>query len=89
MKLTEYELDSIFDYIDYLLRKGKFKTVDAILDAEYDSDLDNIDEKLAYLTITAAASSKLKNRAKFYVNFENHLIDTENPEKDKLLIGLK
>ena len=61
---TDKQLDAIYNDIDDLLLGGNFQEVDVIL-SKIPEDAE-IDILLAYLTITFAAKSKLKNRAAFY-----------------------
>ena len=78
--LTDYELDYIFDYTDFLLRRGQFDVVDAILHAlTYRVDTMNLDEGLTYLTVTIAAKNKLRYRKSFYDAVYNKFKDDKRP----------
>ncbi len=57
------EIDSFFDRFDSLFKKGDFERADKIIDEFLKRDLQL---KIAMLTATLPASSKLKNRQRLY-----------------------
>ena len=57
------EIDSLFDRFDHLFKRGDFKYADKIIDEFLKRDLQL---KIAMLTATLPAQSKLKSRQKLY-----------------------
>lgn len=72
----DFELDIVYSYIDYLLKRGQFLLVDAILkdlvfyvNSPYFKDKNlTEDEILGYLTCCLPAKSKLNNYSYFFNN---------------------
>jgi hypothetical protein len=97
IKTTDRQLDYIYNYINYLLCRGQFTAVDALLTgltlniewlfsgfSKKPTNL-TIDEILAYLTATLPAKSKLNNR-RFFVSVAKEILDKQDPE---LIKGLE
>ena len=90
MKTSDAELDIIYDYINYLLNRGQFMLVDAMLrdacmyvkSSYFPKAKLTHDEILAYLTCCFVAQSKLNNYGYFY----NNVKDLFN---EKELVGLE
>jgi hypothetical protein len=76
----------IFDEMDKLLRNGDFEVCNRRLET---LDVQNLSPDLlvAFLTITLPAHEHLLARPAFYARVEKRLAD--EPDKDKLLSGLK
>lgn len=85
----EFAIDVIFEYMNTLLVQGEFGTCDRIL-AEVDIGRIPPVLMVSFLTITAAAASRLKNRKRFY-QFVRALVARERGEKaaERLLDGLE
>jgi len=85
----ELAIDVIFEYMNGLLVQGKFGTCDRIL-AEVDIGRIPPVLMVSFLTITAAAAPRLKNRRRFH-QFVRALVARERGEKaaERLLDGLE
>lgn len=87
-KLTDNEMDYIFGYIDFLLRKGRFDAVDALIQSlTYQVNNMELDECVTYLTTTLAAKNKLRYRKSYY-DAVLHKYHKENEERPTLFKGL-
>ena len=60
--MTDYEIDTIYDYVDFLMKRGRFELLDRILQSVIDPKERDADEILTYLTATLPVKSKLNNR---------------------------
>jgi hypothetical protein len=76
------EIDSFFDRFDSLFKKGDFERADKIIDEFLKRDLQL---KIAMLTATLPASSKLKSRDKLY----RAVLNGPYNNIDAILRGLK
>ena len=63
--MQDREIDSIYNYFDFLLQKRRFKFIDRILRNIEISGRD-VDELISYLTVTLPAKSNLIYRKTFY-----------------------
>lgn len=75
---ADWELDVIYDYINYLFFHKQFYVVDCIFQGLI-LNLDKLtkDEILGYLTATFCAKSKLNNRAYFLANVRKFFHEEE------------
>lgn len=61
---TDFEIDAVYNLVDYLLIHGQFAAVDGMLENLRIDELPT-DILLSYLTITWPASNKLRTRPHF------------------------
>lgn len=80
--------DLIFDYIDWLLRAGEFNTCNELL-LRVDVEKLTTTLMLSFLTITAAAKSKLGARSDMYQRVESRMTRLMDGDVTRHLIGLK
>lgn len=86
---TDCAIDVIFNYMNNLLVEGKFEFCDRILSEVALTRIPPV-LMISFLTITAAAKPKLKNRHRFF-SIVQRLIVQERGEKgaQRLLNGLE
>lgn len=85
----DHAIDVIFEYINQLLVERRFEACDRILG---DVEIARIPTVLmvSFLTITAAAKSKLRNRRRFYKSVERFVaLERGNKAAQHLLDGLE
>jgi hypothetical protein len=87
--MKDIEMDIIYDYVDLLCKNKDYLTLNSILEINKDRNLNNIDEKITYLTATLPVKSKLASRELFYLYFQNYLISIKYKDTINLLKGLK
>ena len=63
--MQDWEIDSVYDYFEFLITRKKFIIIDKILE-NIDAPNSEVDELLTYLTATLIIKSKLANRKDFY-----------------------
>lgn len=83
---TDSATDRIFDYVDRLLCDGQFVVCDEILRSV---NVERLPTSLmrSFLSITAAAKSRLPSRGSLYRKIESKMVQLRGMEKTKRIIG--